>query len=45
VRILWTPPPGTSGRYRIAYYGDAKAASGALTPVSAVSAEFDVNAV
>ncbi len=42
VRIEWTPPAGTSGEFRIGYTGDARAASGQVTPIAGVSPTFTV---
>lgn len=42
VTVTWRIPPGAAGRYRIRYYGDAKAPSGKLTAISGNSGPIEV---
>ncbi|MEV0509187.1 neutral/alkaline ceramidase [Nocardia tengchongensis] len=43
IRIQWTIPDAIGpGRYRIRYSGDARDLSGATTPITGLSPEFDV---
>lgn len=42
ITITWRVPRGTTGRYRIRYFGDAKATSGKVTAFTGTSGRIDV---
>ncbi|MYR06010.1 alkaline ceramidase [Gordonia sp. SID5947] len=42
IRIEWTIPPGTSGRHRIRYLGDRRAANGSTRSFRGTSKDFTV---
>ncbi|MGC4964115.1 neutral/alkaline ceramidase [Gordonia sp. DT101] len=42
VRIVWTIPSSTSGRFRIRYHGDSRADNGSTRSFSGTSTEFTV---
>ncbi|WP_238981338.1 neutral/alkaline ceramidase [Williamsia herbipolensis] len=42
VSVRWTVPQGTRGRFRVRYFGNRRAASGAVTPITGTSREFTV---
>ena len=42
ITITWRIPRGVTGRYRVRYFGDAKASSGTLTTFSGTSGRIEV---
>ena len=44
IRITWTPPPGTSGTYRVRYHGNSRDARGVVREISGTSRAFAVDA-
>ncbi|MGV9825947.1 neutral/alkaline ceramidase [Gordonia sp. NPDC003429] len=44
ITIAWRIAPGSSGRFRIRYFGDAKRAGGTISSFTGVSPAFDVSA-
>ncbi|PZU03324.1 MAG: alkaline ceramidase [Gordonia sp. (in: high G+C Gram-positive bacteria)] len=43
ITVLWNIPAGTSGRFRIRYFGDSKNPAGTITGFTGTSAAFDVS--
>jgi neutral ceramidase len=42
ITVIWTIPTGTTGRFRVRYFGDAKNPAGAVTGFTGTSPAFDV---